>query len=202
VGVVIVVRRGGAREEKPMGWPRYIGASLAAGLAAGVLAAGAGGRLVMRLLGATSEDVHGSLTEAGETVGEITVDGTLALFLFAGVPAGLLSGALCAMVGPLLPPGRVRGLALGLLLLVLFGTTIDPLRADSVDFLLLEPAWLAVLAFSLLAQFQGMLVAALAPVRSAPASRIATAGRIAVAVVALAALPGFVGATADILSSG
>jgi hypothetical protein len=131
VGVAIVVRRGGAREGRPMAWPRYIAGSLAAGLASGVLAAGAGGRLVMRLLAETSPDARGSLTEAGETIGEITVDGTLALFLFAGVPAGLLSGALYALVGPLLPPGRVRGIALGLLLLILFATAIDPLRADS-----------------------------------------------------------------------
>src|SRR5688500_18331910 len=92
LGVQIVVHYGGAPERTTPGWPSYIGASLVAGVAAGVLAAGAGGRLVMRLLAATSPDVHGSLTEAGEKIGEITVGGTLALILFAGVPAGVLSG--------------------------------------------------------------------------------------------------------------
>jgi hypothetical protein len=166
-----------------------------------VLAAGAGGRLVMRLLAATSPDVHGSLTEAGETIGEITVDGTFALFLFAGLPAGLLSGALYALVGPVLPRGRARGIVLGVLLLVLLATRIDPLRADSVDFLLLDPAWLAVLGFSALALFQGMLVAALAPTKTAPRPRVLVAGRVGIAIVMLAALPGFIDATTDIVSA-
>ena len=184
-----------------MEWPRYVAVSLGAGLAAGLLAAGAGGRLMMRLLGATSPDVHGLTTEAGEIIGEITVGGTLAFLLFVGLPAGFLSGGLYALVAPLLPGGRARGVALGVLLLVLFATRIDPLRSDSIDFLLLEPAWLAVLGFSALALFQGMLAAALAPApRPVARSRVLIAGRIALGVVLVAALPGFIGATADILS--
>ena len=200
LGVQIVVHHGGTREQPALGWPTYIGASLVAGVAAGVLAAGAGGRLMMRLLAATSPDVQGSLTEAGEKVGEITVGGTLGFTFFAGVPAGVLSGALYALVAPLLPRGRAAGIALGVLLLVLAATRIEPLRSDSVDFLLLDPAWLAVLGFGVLALFQGMLVAALAPEPPAISSRSVLAGRIAIGAVALAALPGFVDATADILS--
>ena len=201
LGIALVVSRGGAQDEGPeMGWPRYLAVSLGAGVAAGILAAGAGGRLVMRVLGATSTDVHGLTTEAGETIGEITAGGTLAFFLFAGVPAGLLSGALYALLAPVLPGGRARGVLLGAVLLVLFATRIEPLRADSIDFLLLEPAWVAVAGFSALALFQGMLVAALAPPPSAVRRPgMVLAGRIAVALVLLAALPGFIGATADIL---
>ena len=200
LGVQIVVHQGGSREQPALGWPSYIGASLVAGVAAGVLAAGAGGRLVMRLLAATSPDAHGSLTEAGEKIGEITVGGTLGFIFFTGVPAGFLSGALYALVAPVLPRGRAAGMTLGVLLLVLAATRIEPLRSDSVDFLLLDPAWLAVLGFSVLALFQGMLVAALAPTPPAVGSRGLLLGRIAVAIVTLAALPGFVDATADILS--
>jgi len=203
LGIALVVQRGaGAREDEPhMEWPRYVAVSLGAGLAAGVLAAGAGGRLMMRLLGATSPDVHGLTTQAGEVIGEITLGGTLAFLVFVGLPAGFLSGGVYALVAPLLPSGRARGVALGVLLLVLFATRIDPLRADSIDFLLLEPAWLAVIGFSALALFQGMLVAALAPPPKPVArSRVLIAGRIALAVVLIAVLPGFIGATADILS--
>ena len=200
LGVQIVVHQGGAREEATPSWPIYAGASLVAGVAAGALAAGAGGRLMMRLLAATSPDAHGSFTEAGEKVGEITVGGTLGFIFFTGVPAGLVSGALYALVAPVLPRGRAGGVALGVLLLVIAATRIEPLRADSIDFLLLDPAWLAVAGFSALALFQGMLTAALAPAPPAVGSRILTAGRIAVAAVALAAVPGFVDATADILS--
>jgi hypothetical protein len=129
-------------------WPRYVTVSLGAGLAAGLLAAGAGGRLMMRLLGATSSpDVHGLATEAGETIGEISVGGTLAFLVFVGLPAGFLSGLLYALLAPVLPSGRACGVALGVVLLVLFATRIEPLRPDSIDFLLLDPAWLAVLGF-------------------------------------------------------
>ena len=203
LGIALVVQRGGgAREDEPhMEWPRYVAVSLGAGLAAGVLAAGAGGRLIMRLLGATSPDLHGLTTQAGEVIGEISLGGTLAFLVFVGLPAGFLSGGLYALVAPLLPSGRARGVALGVLLLVLFATRIDPLQAESIDFLLLEPAWLAVLGFSALALFQGMLVAALAPPPKPVArSRVLIASRIALAVVMVAALPGFIGATGDILS--
>ena len=47
------------------------------GLVTGILVAGAGGRLIMRLLAATSPDARGLVTEAGETVGQISVSGTL-----------------------------------------------------------------------------------------------------------------------------
>jgi hypothetical protein len=200
LGVQIVVHGGRSSDEAVQSWPVYIGASLVAGVAAGVLAAGAGGRLMMRLLALTSQDAHGSFTEAGEKIGEITVGGTLGFIFFSGIPAGMLAGALYAIVGPLLPTGRLRGVGLGVLLLVLAATRIEPLRADSVDFLLLDPAWLAVLGFSALALFQGMLTAALAPVPPAVGARTMTVGRIGVAVVALVALPGFAGAIGDILS--
>jgi hypothetical protein len=90
---------------------RLVAAALGAGVVAGVLVAGAGGRLVMRLLALTSPDVEGSLTEGGATVGDISLDGTLGLIPFGGVPAGHLSGLLYALVRPAPPPGRAGGLA-------------------------------------------------------------------------------------------
>jgi hypothetical protein len=49
LGIALVVRRDGAQEEgSAMGWPRYVAVCLGAGVAAGIMAAGAGVRLVMR----------------------------------------------------------------------------------------------------------------------------------------------------------
>jgi hypothetical protein len=207
VGVVLVVRWGGrpsaaAAEPGVAGWLRYGGAALAAGVVAGVLAAGAGGRLVMRLLAIASPDAQGSLTEAGEFVGEITVDGTLGFILFAGLPAGVLSGLLYALVRPLVGPGRLGGLALGALLLVLAATRIDPLRSENIDFALLDAGWLAVLAFVALGLFHGLVVAAVGARYAQPpaiGARGIVAGRVGVAVVALVALPGFASSVADIV---
>ena len=183
---------------------RLVAAALGAGLVAGVLVAGAGGRLVMRLLALTSSEVEGSLTEGGATVGDISLDGTLGLILFGGVPAGLLSGALYALVRPALPPGRAGGLALGVMLLVLAATRIDPMRSDNFDFGLLGPPWLAVLAFTILALLQGVLVVALAErwaprTGDIPSRRVVMATRIVAGILVLVALPGFVGALGDIL---
>jgi len=212
VGAGLVVVWGGDRGDpsRPApGFGRHLAASLAGGVVAGVLAAGAGGRLVMRLLALTS-DVDGSFTEAGEVVGEITLEGTLGLIVFSGLPAGVLAGALYALLRPVLPRGRAGGAVFGGILLVLVATRIEPLRSDNVDFRLLEPAWLAVVGFGAVTVFHGMVVAAVAGrlspdwsprVFSSP-GRALTVGRIALAVLVLVALPGAVGAIADILDSG
>jgi hypothetical protein len=196
VGVVLVVRWGGLRSEPGRLAPLpYAGVTLAAGLTAGVLAAGAGGRLVMRLLAATSPAAEFSLTEAGETVGEITAGGTAGFIVFVGLPAGFISAVLYALVRPVLPEGRAGGVILGLLLLLLAGTTIDPLRPDNPDFLIVGPDWLSVLAFMSLAVFNGLVVAAVGERldrRVELTGRPRTLARVALAVIALAVLPGFV----------
>jgi hypothetical protein len=189
----------------------YAALMFAAGAAAGVLAAGAGGRLAMRLLAATSPQSHGEITEGAATIGDITVGGTLSFLAFAGVAAGTLSALLYVLVGALLPRGRAGGLTLGLLLLVLAGARFEPLRADNFDFNLVGPDWLSVLSFTALAMFQGMVMCALAarlnlhplPLgRSRGGSRVVTSARVATGLVVLAALPGFVSAVAEILAYG
>jgi hypothetical protein len=197
-GVVQVVRSGGA-EAPPRSRLRHVAVCLAAGGLGGVIAAGAGGRLVMRLLAVTS-DVNGAVTEAEARVGEITFTGTLGVLLFVGVPAGVLAGLLYALIGPLLPRGRAGGVALGGILLVLAGASLEPFRTENFDFNLVGPDWLSVLSFTALALFQGMLVVALAgtPPRLAPRPELY--GRLATAALVLVALPGFAVAIGDILS--
>jgi hypothetical protein len=209
LGAALVVRWGGRASTEPAppgfgGWLRYGGAALAAGLVAGVLAAGAGGRLAMRLLARASPEAEGSLTEAGEFVGEISVEGTIAFILFAGLPAGVFSGLLYAVLRPLVGPGRLGGLALGTLLLVLAATRIDPLRSENLDFGLLDEGALAVVTFVALGLFHGLVVAAVGARYARPPAlgpRAVLAGRVAVALIAALALPGFVGSVADILAT-
>jgi hypothetical protein len=200
-GLVLVVRWGAGPVERgaPPRAARYIASLLIAGPGAGVLAAGAGGRLVMRLLAATSPDAHGQLTEAGEEIGEITAGGTAGFFLFVGVPAGALAVLLFVLVGSVLPRGYAGGAMLGLLLLVLAGTQLEPLREDNFDFNLVGPDWLSLLSFTALAVFQGMLTWALAGRLGLPPLRLhRRAVLIVAAVLVLASLPGFVGAVAGI----
>ncbi len=199
-GLVVVVRWGG---DEPDGAPppaRRLGLTLATGVVAGVLAAGAGGRLVMRLLALTSPEAAGGLTEGLATIGDITAGGTLGFFIFAGIPAGMLAAVLYLVAGSLLPRGRWGGAALGLLLLVLVGTRLEPLRADNIDFNLLGPDWLSVLCFSALAVFQGLVTRAVAARLGVPPLHLrGRAPYVVAGVVVLAALPGFAIAMGDIL---
>jgi hypothetical protein len=64
----------------------YLALAVTAGFGAGILAAGAGGRLAMRLLAVTAgADAQGRITEAQQVVGRITVDGTLGFIVFTAL---------------------------------------------------------------------------------------------------------------------
>jgi hypothetical protein len=165
----------------------YVAVAMGAGAAAGILAAGAGGRLVMRLLAVTAgAEAQGRITEAEEIVGRITVDGTIGFVMFTGLFLGLPSAAGYLLLRRWLPAGRAAGLAYGALLLVLAGTRLEPLRRGNPDFDLVGPGWVAVLAFMALAVFHGALVAALA-------------GRLSRAVPLLAARPRAIAVYAPLL---
>jgi hypothetical protein len=149
----------------------FLNIGLIGGVVGGLLAAGAGGRLAMRLLAATSGDsVQGRITEADEVVGEITVGGTIGFIAFGGLFAGLVCSAIYLLLRKWLPNGLVGALVLGALLLVTLGSRVEPLRSNNPDFDLVAPAWLAVLVFAALAFLHAVVsVAAMARVsRSLP----------------------------------
>jgi len=186
-----------------------------AGLIAGVLGAGAGGRLIMRVLALTSPpSADGRTTEAQEVVGEITAGGTVALFIFGGAFTGVAAAALYVLLYRWLPSGRVRGLAFGALMLVAFGWWVEPLRGSNPDFDIVGPAWVTVVSFSGLVLVVGMLVAASVgrlsravrlevttpPTKAWKSDRALVVGRVALAAAAIVCLPGFVLTVADILS--
>ena len=129
----------------------FLDIGMIGGVVGGLLAAGAGGRLAMRLLAATAGDrAQGQITEADEVVGEITVGGTIGFVIFGGLFAGLVCAVIYLLVRKWLPNGSVGGLVLGGLLLVTLGSRVEPLRADNPDFDLVSPAWLAVSVFAAL----------------------------------------------------
>jgi hypothetical protein len=141
----------------------YVAVAVGAGLGAGVLVAGAGGRLAMRLLAATSGDAaQGQITEAEEVVGEITAGGTIGFVVFTALFFGVGTGALYLLVRRWLPRGRLGGLAYGALLLVVAATRVEPLRRDNLDFDIVGPGWVSVVVFGALVVAHGMAVAALA----------------------------------------
>jgi hypothetical protein len=164
----------------------YLTLAISAGLGAGILAAGAGGRLAMRLLAVTAgPDAQGRITEADQVVGRISLDGTLGFIVFTSLFFGAASGAAYLLLRRWLPGGRAGGVAFGLLLLVLAGTRLEPLRPGNPDFRLVGPGWVAVAAFAALVLLHGMLVAALAGRLSRAVPLLAPTPRAIVAHVPL-----------------
>ncbi len=135
---------------------RTLACMLTAGFIAGVLVVGFGGRLVMRVLAATSgSSAQGRTTDAGERVGEITLGGSLAFFIFGGIIIPLVSSLVFIPLRRILPRRAwIAGALFGLLLLATFGVS-DPLSPDNVDFSILSPSWLAVTLVCLTALLYG-----------------------------------------------
>lgn len=207
---------GPAAPARALAWLVTVG--LLAGLLVGVLVVGPAGRLAMRLLAATSSDAaQGRITDAGEVVGEITVEGTIGLFVFVGLPFGLVVGLGYALVSLVLPRGVAGGVLYGAAVLVVFGSTLDPLREDNPDFDILEPGWLSIVTFCAMAVLTGAVTAPIAgrigAALTRPRSRTDPAGppergvvwrrgrralQLVLAAVVVVSVPGFVSALSGI----
>ncbi len=121
------------------GLARHISVAGLAGLVTGLLVGGVGGRLFMRIAGAAASDAaQGATTEAGFTVGQITLGGTLGLVVFVGVFVGIMGAVMYLVFRPWLAwTGRWRGVAFGMLLFSVGSATSDVLNPDNIDFLIL-----------------------------------------------------------------
>ena len=123
---------------------RTVGAAWTAGVVAGVVVLGLIGRLVMRILAATSGNSQGLLTEASETVGEIMSGGTIGFIIFVGLGGGIVSALGYLVIRSWLPTkAGTSGLIFGILAVGTLGVG-DALSPSNVDFAILTPRWLAV----------------------------------------------------------
>jgi len=78
------------------------------GAIAGTVIGGLGGRLVMRMVAILHPDSVGALTENGNRIGDITLEGIAFLLLF-GLIFGVLAGVVWVVVGPWVPgDARIR----------------------------------------------------------------------------------------------
>jgi hypothetical protein len=140
---VLIARSGGRRPSVAASTSlfRSVVVSVESGLLAGVLAAGLGARLFMRIAAAVSPDsAQGVRTAAEETVGEINVGGTLFLVLIIGLFGGPAMGLLYRVVRKFLPlPASLVGIAVVALPAALLGRAVDFTNPKSVDFEILGP---------------------------------------------------------------
>lgn len=117
-----------------------------AGVIVGLLVAGLGGRLVMRLATILNEDTVGIFTENGEVIGKITLNGTLALMTFGGLGMGLMAGTIWVIVSPWIPGGGLARALVTAIAAIALGTPALVQRTNP-DFAILghDPVVVALL---------------------------------------------------------
>ena len=79
-----------------------------AGLLTGLLIAGIGGRIVMRLAALSVPEAAGQFTENGNRIGDITTSGSVGLILTGGLFFGLLGATIWVVVSPWIPTAGWR----------------------------------------------------------------------------------------------
>lgn len=109
-----------------------------AGLIAGIVVGGVGGRIVMSAAAVLNPDAAGLFTENGEVVGRFTVQGTLALITFGGLSASALGAVVWVVVSPWLPSNGTRRVLLMLPVAVAVGSFLL-IESTNPDFLILGP---------------------------------------------------------------
>lgn len=130
----------------------------AAGALAGIVVGGLGGRIVMLVLRLTSDPiVIGVTSDDGFEIGRFTVGGTFQL-LGATAALGAANGALYVVLRSALPR-RARAPLWSLFAAAVGGSQF--VHADGVDFVLLDPLWLAVAVFVALPGLAALVVAVL-----------------------------------------
>lgn len=121
------------------GLARHVAAGGLAGLTAGILVGGLGGRVFMRIAGAASGTRGaGRITEAGFTVGEVSAIGSFFLIVFIGVMSGVVGAGMYLVTLPWLGwAGKWRGVAFGVVLFALASATSDIMNPGNRDFSIL-----------------------------------------------------------------
>lgn len=97
-------------------------------------------------------------TGDGFQVGRITVDGTVGLVIFGGVFGSIVAAAFWALLKDRLPSER-QLLWAGLAAAAIGGNFL--VHADNIDFVILQPVWVNVVLYPLLAGVAGVVIVAL-----------------------------------------
>jgi len=144
-------------QEDLAGAARRVSAVVVAGLVAGVAVGGVGGRLAMLLLRVTSNDaVLGLESDDGFVIGRVS-GATFFLLLFTGV-LGVVGSLGYLAVRAWIPEGS-RAAWTGV-----FGAAVGSaavVHSDGIDFVLLQPLWLAIALFVALPAIYGVVMSLL-----------------------------------------
>jgi len=132
---------------------RKLSATMMAGFVTGLLVGGIGSRLAMLILRLTSgPGVQGLESDDGFIIGRISPDSFFLIGL--GVVSGLMTALIYVTIRAWFPE-RLRGPMMAVLLGIVGGSLI--VHPDGVDFVVLEPRWLAIALFVVVPAAQGWL---------------------------------------------
>ena len=120
-----------------------------AGLLTGLLVAGIGGRLVMRVAALQVPSAVGQLTENGNRIGDITAEGSLGLVLLAGLFFGLAGATVWVVVSPWIPGTGLRRALLAMPVAVAL-TGVSLIQGRNPDFQVLRHDGVTVVLLLLL----------------------------------------------------
>jgi hypothetical protein len=125
-----------------------------AGLVTGVLIAGIGGRIVMRVAALQAPTAVGRLTENGNRIGDITAEGSLGLVLLGGLFFGLAGATVWVVVSPWIPgSGPQRAVLAMPVAVALTGVTL--IQGRNTDFQVLRHDGMTVVLLLLLLAVAG-----------------------------------------------
>ncbi len=131
-----------------------------AGLLAGIVVAGLGGRIVMRLAAIMVPASDGRFTENGNQIGDITLSGSLGLILLAGLFFGLAGATVWVVVAPWIPGAGLRRAILAMPIAVAL-TGMALIHGTNPDFPILEHDALVVAMLVALVALCGLTIALL-----------------------------------------
>lgn len=137
---------------------RRLSAAVAAGLIAGAVIGGVGGRMAMLVLRLTSDpSLHGLETDDGFTIGIVS---SATLFLIVLTMVGGVAGGVAYLAVRSWLPERIRPWLFGSLAGIVGGAAV--IRPGGIDFTRLEPLGLAVAMFVALPAAYGVATSLLA----------------------------------------
>lgn len=129
-----------------------------AGVLAGVVVLGIGSRLAMRVVALLNAEANGTLTDAEQVVGAITLGGTVELIVFGGLFGGLFAGVIWVVVRERLPDRLSLRIPLVGVIATLVGS-FAIIESDNIDFRLFDPVILNVAMFMMLVGLAGSATA-------------------------------------------
>jgi hypothetical protein len=167
--------------------------AVTAGAIAGLISAGVGSRVTMRIIALADPDTDGVRTDAEATVGEFTLSGTIDL-LMLGAIAGVMGGAVYLGMRRWLPvPNAWKGPAYGIFTLLTVGQLL--FDTNHADFQIFEPVVLVIALFAVLFLVNGLILGPLMQrIHPEPSYRhSARVSRAAAGLVAIVCVVGAVG---------